>query len=99
MQIFTSDGQFSGALGPPHGIFYNNLVLPGVFRSNPQYEQRTDSTGVGDVVVSVSIQTNIVAEPGHMWCWVPLYGTAHVALIPLRSSVQFQWDNKPGGAL
>lgn len=95
----TSDGEFSGALCPPQRVFCNDLVLPGVFGSNPQYEQRTDSAGVGDEVVSVGIQTDIVAEPCHMRCRIPFYSTAHVAFIALRGTVHFQWDKELGRTL
>lgn len=44
----TSDCEFSCRLCPSQRVFCNNLVLPGVFRANPQYEQRAYSTGVGD---------------------------------------------------
>ena len=96
---FTSDCQFSGTLRPPQSIFCNNFVLSSVFRSNPQYQHRTDSTGVGDEIVSVGIQAYIVSEPCHVWHWVPPYGTAHVAFIAFRSSVHFQRNNEPGRTL
>lgn len=59
--IITSDCKFSGAFGPPHAIFCNNLILPCVFGSNPQYKQGADATGVGDIVVDVGIENNIVS--------------------------------------
>lgn len=90
----TSDCQFSRTLCSPHGVLRHHLILPGVLGADPEYEHGAHSVGVGDVIIGVGIQTDIVAQPCHVRRGVSFYSAAHVALVALRSRVQFEWHQE-----
>lgn len=96
--LYTIDSQLSGALCPAKEVLCNDFVLSRVLGSNPQYEHGANTIGVGDEVVGVGVEADIIAEPCDMGCWVPSHGTAHVTLITLWSGVHFQRDKKLGRA-
>lgn len=90
--FYTVDCEFGGALCPAQGIVCDDFVLSSVLGSNPQYKHGADPTGVGDKIVGVGVEADVVAVPCDMRCWVPSDSTAHVALVALRGAVRFQWN-------
>lgn len=88
--ILTLDGQFGGALCPPQGVLCDDGVVSGVFGAHSQDEHGAHATGVGDVVVGVCIEADVISVPGDMGGWIPSYSTAHVALVALGSGVHLQ---------
>jgi len=90
----TSDDQCHGGLGRPQFVLDEHFVSPVVSGSHRQYEQGADSTHVGDVVVGVGVQADVVVVPRHSWSWISPNRAAHVALVTLRSGTRFQGNDE-----
>lgn len=99
MKVVTSDSELSGALCHPQRVVCNDLVLSNIFGAHSEDEHGADTTCVGDVVVGVSVEADVVVEPCDVWPGVPSHSTAHVALVALRRSMHLQRNQELGWAL
>lgn len=90
----TSDTEHHGGLGRAQFALDYHLVLPVVLGPNPKDKQGAHSAHVGDVVVWVCVQADVVAVPRHSGHWIALHRAAHAALVALWSCALPQWDDK-----
>lgn len=90
----TSDAEHHGGLCYPESVLNDDLVLPGVLGSNPEDEYGAHSAHIGNMVVGVCVQADVVAVPRHTWHGVAFHCAAHAALVTLRGCALPQWDDE-----
>ena len=89
-------GEFSGALHSAQRVLRGNGVLPVVLGAHPQDDHGAHAAGVGDVVVGVGVEADVVAVPGDAGLGVPRDGAGHVALVRLGAAVHLQRHGEGG---
>lgn len=99
LRVLTPDAEDGGALGPSLLVLCCDGVLAHVLGPDSKNQQGTHPTGVGDVVVGVRVQANVIAVPRDARLGVSRHRTAHVALVAFGRVVELQWDNKDGRTL
>lgn len=99
LRALTPDAEDGGALGPSLRVLCGDGVLAHVFGPHSKNQQGTHPTGVGDVVVGVCVQADVISVPGDARFGVARHRTAHVALVAFGRVVKLQWDAKDWGAL
>lgn len=92
--VFTFNNKFSWTLHSAQRVFCYDFVISTVLGPNFEYNHGTDSTCIGDVVVSVGIEADIISVPGNMGSGVSCHRTTHVALVALWTVVCFQWNSE-----
>lgn len=91
---FTFDDKFSWTLHSAQIVLCDDGVIPAVLGPDFEYHHGADPTCVGDVVVSVGVEADIVSVPGNMGFGVSCHRAAHVALIALWTVVRLQWHRE-----
>lgn len=76
-----------------------DVVLAPVFGGHTEYQQGADTTDVGDQVVGVSVEADVVAVPSDARLGISLYGTAHIALVAFGCCVLSQWHKEGWSSL
>lgn len=99
LRVLTPDAEDGGALGPSLGALCRDGVLAHVFGPHSKNQQGTHPAGVGDVVVGVCVQADVISVPGDPRFGVARHRTAHVALVAFGRVVKLQWDDKDGWTL
>lgn len=94
LHVLTPDAEDGGALGPSLRALRRDGVLAHVFGPHSKNQQGTHPTGVGDVVVGVCVQADVISVPGDPRFGVARHRTAHVALVAFGRVVKLQWDDK-----
>lgn len=87
------------ALCPAILVLSNDFVLSVVLGAHPQDEHGADATCVGDEVVGVSVNADVIAVPCDVRCRVSTDGTAHVTLVALRATACPQRHQEGGHRL
>jgi len=86
----TSDTEDGGALGPSEGALRGDSVLPRVFGAYAENQHGANSAGVGDEIVGVGVEADVVAIPRDARSGVSLHRAAHVAPVASGRSVKLQ---------
>lgn len=94
LRVLTPDAEDGGALGPSLRALRRDGVLAHVFGPHSKNQQGTHPAGVGDVVVGVCVQADVISVPGDPRFGVARHRTAHVALVAFGRVVKLQWDDK-----
>lgn len=90
----TFHAEDGGALGLPEGVLCSDGVLPHVFGAHAENQHGANAAGVGDVIVSISVEADVIAVPRDARFGVSLHRAAHVALVALGCSVKLQRDDE-----
>lgn len=92
--FFTFDNKLSWTLHSAQIVLCHDGVIPAVLGPDFEYHHGADPTCVGDIVVSVGVEADIVSVPGNMGSGVSCHRAAHVALIALWTVVCLQWNRE-----
>ncbi len=90
----TSDTEDGGAFDPSKGVLRGDGVLPHVFGAYVENQHGANSTCVGDVIVGVSVQADVISIPRDTRFGISLHSTAHIAFIAFGCSVKLQRHNE-----
>lgn len=80
-------------------VLGDDFVLSVVFGAHSQDKHGADAACVGDEVIGVGVDTDVIAVPCDVRCRVSFDGTAHVTLVALRAAVGPQGDQEGGHGL
>ena len=87
--FFTLNNQFRCALHSAQIIFRFDRVISTVLGPDFEDHQGADPAGVGDVVVGVGVEADVVPVPGDIGSGISRHCTTHVALVLLWAVVRF----------
>lgn len=90
--MLTSNKDFSSALCFAERVESHDFVFTVVSRSDSENVHGAHAARVGDVVIFVRVDADIVQVPGHTGCGAPTHGTGHVQLVTFGWAVDFQRD-------
>lgn len=90
--MLTSNSDFSSALCFTERVESNDLIFTVVSRSDSENVHGAHTARIGDVIIFVRADADIVQVPGHTGCWAPAHGACHVQLVAFGWTVDFQRD-------
>lgn len=86
----TSDTEDGGAFGPSEGVLGADAVLAHVSGADAKDQHGANATGVGDVIVGISVEADVIPIPRDVRFGISLHSTAHVALVAFGRGVKLQ---------
>lgn len=95
----TFDNKFRGALSLAKRVDRDHLVFATVFWLYAENVQGANAKRVGDVIVFVRVDADVIQVPGHSWRGTSADGTRHVELVSFRWSVDLKRHQDRGGPL
>lgn len=71
-----------------------DCVISTVLCPDFEYHHGAHPTCIGDVVVSIGIEADVVSVPGNMGSGISCHRTTHVALVAFWTVVHFEWNRE-----
>lgn len=99
MVNLTFDNKFRCTLCLAKRVDRNHFVFTTVFRSDAENVQRANAKRVGDVIVFVRVDADVIQVPGHSRRGTSADGTRHVELVSFRRSVDLKRHQDGGRPL
>lgn len=90
----TFDTEHGGALCPTQRVLRGDAVLADVFGPHSQDQHGANPTRVGDVVVGIGVQTDVIAIPCDTRLGVAAHRAAHVAFVAFGRGVKLQRNDE-----
>lgn len=99
MVYLTFDNKFSSTLSLSKRVDCHHFVFAAVFWSHAENVQGANAKRVGDVIVFVRVDADVIQVPGHARRGASADGTRHVELVSFRRSVDLEWHQDGGRPL
>lgn len=95
----TFDTEHGGALCPSQRVLRCDGVLAHVFGPHSQDQHGANPARVGDVIVGIGVQADVISIPRDTRLGVAAHRAAHVAFVAFGCSVKLQRHDERRGAL